>query len=458
MADVFYTNFALQSANHAFSAIWKGTRAIKKAGWTYKASSDGSTKDTTGTASNDKWGGSADPSSDTYPTGLDSVAAWWCAQGPTTLKVSMTAATTGTFLRGEKVTQATSLAEGELVGLDFDGVSTGHAVIIPRTGTFDNSHVITGALSGATFTSTGIETYVAEIVFFKSSANTTQGSIYMQRVSNENENSSRFSVLTGAAGCTATVAPGGGGTGNSFPTLGSYVACGTQTGTPAHSNWFQVATNLGKAQLIATNNTGSTGVTPDGTFWMMIGDTASATQAELFGYVRCDDSEDGDLDPFVFFKLTSIASNNANARLDGSGTGSLGNTSTLITGASSSMTWKGWRRRGFSSADAFQAFGAGSIWMGSGATTQIIGNDNLANPDTIACSYSTKRVRERIILSSNDNTKKMRKGSPRWYWLVQGNTTFDTFDSKTKIVVIPSSTSPGHVIGPYDGTTTPAQS
>ena len=76
MADVFFTNQALQSSNHTFSAVWKLTRAIKKAGWAYSASGDGTSKDTSGTGTSDLWGGAADPATDTYPTALDSVTAW----------------------------------------------------------------------------------------------------------------------------------------------------------------------------------------------------------------------------------------------------------------------------------------------------------------------------------------------------------------------------------------------
>lgn len=448
MPNVYFTNFVLQSGNHAFSAIWKLTRALKKAGWTYLSSSDGTNKDPTGVAANDKWGTSADPASDAYPTALDNVNAWWNAQGPTTLKISMTSAPAGSFIRGEKVTQATTNAEGEFLGYDFDSAGgQGHAVIVPRAGTFNASNIITGASSGAAFTPTALKTFVMEIVFFKAN-NTTQGSIYLQRVCVEDEASSRFSALAS----TVTVAPGGGGTSNAFPTTGSYVGCGTQTGTPAHSNWFQTTTNLGRAQIVATNCAGAAGTSPDGTFWILMGDTSNATQAQFFSYMRTDGGEDGDLDPFVWCKLSQTPWNDANLRVTASGINALSG-STLFTGASpSAVAWRGWRRRGFSTNDSFMPLTTNWLAYPGGPALML---DN-ATTEQVACSYSNKRVREQFLICSGDSTKKIRKGYPRWMWSIMGGTTFDTWDNKTRLCILPAG-SPAVIVGPYDGTTTPLQ-
>ncbi len=459
MADVQYENFALNSANNAFSGVWKLSRALKKAGATYKASSDGSAKDTTGTATNDKWGGNADPSADSYPSGLDSVAAWWNAQLVTTIKLSMTSAPTGTFIRGETVTQATSGAEGEFLGFTYDSLTTtGHAVILPRTGTFDASHVVTGGISAATFTPTALKTCVREVVIWKTT-NTTQGSLYLQCIINEDENASRFSVLAGgAAGCTATVAPGGGGTGNSFPTAGSYILHGVST--PTHTNWWQVSTNLGKAQIIVPNMVSSTGVSPDGSFIAIVGDTQSGTQAQMFGYFRMDDHEGGDLDPFCGFHSTSTSPTAGDARTNSPSSGNLSNTSFFTGIGGGTHAWKGWRRRGFPSADAFTTL-TGEYLFDGVSTGGALGN-NTATPETEAHSYAAAppRVREKVVLVSSINTLKVRKGSPRHIRLVQGASTFDTFDTKTRMVVAlqTGANSPGSVlVGKFDGTTTPTQ-
>lgn len=460
MANVHFTNFALQSGNHAFSAIWKLTRALKKAGWTYLSSGDGvnnvANKDTTGVAANDKWGNSADPADDAYPTALDGAAAWWNAQGPTTLKVSMTSAPAGTFIRGEKVTQATTNAEGEFLGYDFDATGNqGHAVILPRTGAFNVSDVITGASSGATFTPTALKTFVMEIVFWKNT-NTTQGTIFLQRACVEDELSSRFSSLAAQTDCTGSVAPGGGagGTNNTFPTAGSYYGCGSSGG---HSNWFQTATNLGKAQIVATNCTGASGTSPDGTFWILIGDTSSATQAQFFSYMRTDSGEDGDVDPFVWGKQTTVAWNNGNLRLDASGTNSLASSNLLSGEWTTTVTWRGWRRRGFTPNDSFVPLAAASLAFQFGSALLM---DNTA-VELVACSYSSKRVRDQILICSADGSKKIRKGYLRWMWTIMGGTTFDTWDGKTKLCILPATlgtygTAPV-IVGPYDGTTTPLQ-
>lgn len=459
MADVKVENYAPQSSTHSFSIMWQSTRVNKAAGYTYLGSGNGTSKDTTGVATNDLWGGNANPLLDTYPSALDSVNAWHLSQGPTTIKASMSVAQSGTFSPGEKITQAVSGAEGEFLGLDFDGVSTGHAVLLPRVGTFDATHVITGTISGATFTPSAVDSYVMQLVIFKA-ANTTQGSIYTQRVSVGSESASQFSTLLSAAGCTATVAPGGGGTANALPSTGTEVNCGTQTGTPAHSNWFQGSSGFGKAQIVCVNTVPGTGVSADGTFWIVVGDTSNAvgTGIEMMGYHRCDDSEPADLDPFAFQKHTSIALSNANARIDASGTTLWTNSFmfTPINSTSQNMDWKGWRRRGFPSADAFNAYCACLL----GTTAGFVLNDNVASPETIACSYSTKRLREKIWLVSQDTTKKHRKGSLRWLWAAQGNVAYDTLDVKLKLCIgigLSGTANTSFFLGPIDGSTVPSQ-
>lgn len=219
MANQFATNFALTSSSNSFNALWKLTRAMKAAGWTYRASGSGTTKDTTGLAANDLWGTSGTPLTDTYtsvgtyvlpasnavtlPTGtinvnsttsfagngniviatsqgwqtiaytgtttttftgctggtgtiytgsqvgfnamsMDSNAtggtaagnaacAWLTMAGPLTVKVPLSALPTGTPIRGEIVTQATSGATGELFGFVWDTVGlSGWASIGPQ--------------------------------------------------------------------------------------------------------------------------------------------------------------------------------------------------------------------------------------------------------------------------------------------------------------------------------------
>ena len=313
MTNVIVPNYQLTSNADSFQTIWKLTRAIKKAGWTYKSSSNGFQKDTTGTTTNDMWGPNADPAQDVYtnisttvngvqalptatltvastasfpsnggtiqvattangwqtitytgttattftgctggtgsaPNGANvgsagltfsGVAAWWNAQGPSTLKipfaVGQTAGSDGYFIRGENLTQSITGAQGELLGYLYDGYSTGYIVVAPRVDGsgadphgWDHTHIITGGISGATVTpnATVIE-FVREVVFWKTAASQLQGATYYQCVDGYSESTSRFSTLALNANATVSVAPGGSASvGNQFPAAGSFVVHG----------------------------------------------------------------------------------------------------------------------------------------------------------------------------------------------------------------------------------------
>ena len=85
-------------------------------------------------------------------------------------------------------------------------------------------------------------------------------------------------------------------------------------------------------------------------------------------------------------------------------------------------------------------------------------SDNLSNPETVASAYTSQRVREPFLVLSASNANKMRKGNPRWMWFIQGGTTFDTWDGKTKVCICPSvSGYPAVIVGPYDGSSAPLQ-
>lgn len=444
MADVFFLNQALQANNHAFSAVWKLTRAMKKAGWTYMGSGNGTTKETTGVATADLWGGSADPASDTYPS-LDGVAAWWQARGPSTLKVPVSTNSTGTFLRGEKVTQATSGAEGEILGFMYDSATPANSflVILPRTGTFDGTNVITGAGSAATITPSGSPVeYVAEVVFWKGT-NQTDGTVYYTRCTTSE---TTFTSLLGAAGCTATVPPGGGGTGNSFPST-AMAPRGTG-GSASHGTWVHTTTTgNGKFQAVATNVTGATNVSPDGTFWLNVGlPGTSATDSCGFGFFRCDDTEDGDLDPFVWYYPSSTPARTPNTGVSGS---TWSAASIIYTSAS---YFHGWRRRGFASADAWQNFSSAAL-SSMNVGSRVI-SDTFATIESVACHTQTLRVREPVWIVTMAQATKMRKGTLRWWSLVPTGTAYDDFDAKAAMQVFTATSSnPGVILGPWDGST-----
>lgn len=192
-------------------------------------------------------------------------------------------------VRGENVTQTTTGAQGEIVGVNFDFLTgNGYLIVFPRNngsggGPFgwDGTNIITGATSGAIWTPTAIPTeFIREIVIWAGSANTQTMTGYMQFINNSTENSSRFSVLAATAGATATIAPGGGGTNNAFPTPGSYVWVGTG-GSKADARFGMVTTvaTMTNAQTMCADATFDIGRTADGSFTSAIGVSTGTTIA-----------------------------------------------------------------------------------------------------------------------------------------------------------------------------------
>jgi len=222
MANAFSTNFKVPGTTNVFQVLWKMTRVMKAAGWVVTASSDGYTRDATGTpstsstlstaAATDRWGNNVNPLNDTYPPNnmSDSNAAWIVMSGPKTFKVPLSAAPTGTFIKGETVTQSVvgAVIEGELLGYVWDTVGlTGYAVIMPHSGSFDNTHTVTGSLSGATFVPTGtVVLYGREVMFSKSGSSTVNGFIYYICADVVAESTQFFSAIAaGMSLSTATI-------------------------------------------------------------------------------------------------------------------------------------------------------------------------------------------------------------------------------------------------------------
>jgi uncharacterized protein YqgC (DUF456 family) len=535
MADVFYVNQDLYSANHAFSAIWKTTRAMKKAGWQHRASSDGSTKTaaiTTGSSSGtangtttftdgakdftslgvlsddylvvfsgaaagkyrisaagtttittdiavpsaasvtyaivrtadystDYWGTNADPSSDTYSSGLDSVSAWWVGEGPTILKIPIGAASVGDFIRGETITQATSSAEGELVGYLYDTIATSYLVVLPRSGEFDGSHTITGSTSGATVDgySTPIE-FVVEMLFWKATT-TTSGTVYMGCFNNTTEGHLRFSSLFSSSGCTATVAPAGGGTNNTFPTVGTFCVRGA-AGSASHGLWFNISTGLGKYSVVAANATPSTGVSGDYTFWNVIGTTSiSAVASAGFGFHRLDNTEDGDVFPFAFHYPSGIAFSSISYNSTKTSWNTSIDSYTSINSFNSQYAaFYTFRRRGYSTGDAGIYLCPAFVYCAANSGDTSPMTLNLGSSDSIASHPSTIYSREDCWLHNAQTGTKIRKGTFRWFALVGSGTGFNTWDNMKWIQVSPvgSTSAPGIILGPWDQLTTPLSS
>lgn len=562
---VIVPNFQPVSATNIFNQFWKTTRAMKKAGWKYLASSDGTTKDTSADPKNDKWNGGGvgttagvitnagaaaasigtpsrgratvtgltgivatdkgkflvisggasapnnnahqieeivsgtsvridarnfavvsdanngaltweirDPanSSETYPTALDTVAAWWAGRGPSTLKIPITSAPVVgpsgfTFVRGENVTQASSGWEAEILGWVFDS-GTGYLVCAPRlrgTGAgiygLTDGQVVTGSVSGATVTQNGTALeYRHEMVIWKST-NQTEGSIFhciYEPVAEAALNA--FSSLALSAGATATVAPGGGGTGNAFPSFGWVAWATANTGGAAHENWngSNSAQTIINAQIMCADLIEEQAYSADGSWTLAFGNYGVPGGGHQgYGLWRLDDTEDGDLDPYVSFNPAGSVALYTNSRTNAGSQRSAGITESfttaLLNNQSGFTTYRGWRRRGLSgdASTNYQDFEPAILWLVQ-SNSYAMGT-NISDPEEVATAPTVVRVREPIWILSNQFGRKMRKGTLRWAYVVQGNNGTDTFDNKQWVQFSP--TNVPIIVGPWDGTTTP---
>lgn len=419
------------------------------------------------------------PINDIYPVSqFTSPTAWLNMQGPSTMKLPINGVSTGSFVRGENITQTASGAQGELIGYLFDvPTNQGYLVVMPRvvgTGsgprgwTSGTTDTVTGAISLATVTtfSTPVE-YVREFVWWKNSNSVLAGQLNYQCVDQNaaTEGTNRFSFLAAnAAGCTASVAPGGGGTANGFPTIGSMACVGTTPSTGA--NWdlnSGVPSIYGRQQIIAVSMVATTGVSQDGTFFFIQGrPDANSNFQTGWGFIRCDNTEDGDVDPYIFY------SGNGGGNYSGSrtsvGAGGNGDAWSYLGANQNATMARGFRRRGFSTGDAFQQFTvAGIIGQNQNANNSYFAlNLNSQDVDSLACVFSPTRVREPVFIVSTQIGSKMRKGSCRWMFAAAGGNGLDTYDNKTWIQVSGNTNgnlgSGPFIVGPWDGVSVPLQS
>ncbi len=599
MPNVTVPNFQYATVNDLFCGMWKLTRAMKAAGWRYKASSDGTTKENgTSNPFNDKWGtgtqvgsqtatgaftigsptstkemgtvtvsglsgfsasgglsgsgsigrflritgatnsanngtwqivkvnsgtsvdvvnpaavsettpGSAtwtelDALLDAYPTAIQNTSgpgAWWCAQGPSMMKIPIGGnTTTGSFIKGEQVTQDTTGATGEILGVitDFTGGNAGFLVVAPRksgTGSgqrgWGNTDVIraasspTGSGSSVTPTGAALE-FGQEIVFWKSSTS-ANGHIYIQCIDLVNESTStstngRFSVMAALGTCTATICPGGatGGapTSNGFPTTGTFTAAGTGgsgasgTGNTAWRGNTSTGT-LTMCHIMVANAIEGIGQTGDGSFTLAEG-TANSGTAQTYdglGYLRLDDCEEGDVWQYAWIAAGNT-SDNYNGATRTAATVYSGTTSTAAdffrcttwVAASGVTPWKGWRRRGLGSGDAWQQY-QGAL-LGYWNSTSLMASTFVVNgPDRIACTFAGTAaqnmgplVREPIWIVASTSGIRQRKGTLRWWFATMGANGNNLIGNKLYFQASSSTDGP-LAIGPWDGVSTPFNS
>ncbi len=420
---------------------------------------------------------------DSYPValqGASGLGAWWNAQGPSTLKIPIGNSNPTGYIRGENVTQTTSGATGELLGVIPDTVGgNGYMVVAPRlsgTGSgvrgWSNTSSITGDRSGTSFSpSANVIEYVREIVIWKHNA--TNGHIYFQVLDSVNEatttiQNGRFSTLAALATATATICPGGASGGNpttnGFPTIGTHVVLGTggpgvvSTGS---INWMlnNNSVTSGNGQLLFANAIEETTVSADGSFTIAVGTPVTATTSFVgVAYHRVDDQEDGDVDPYVWYSsnVTSAYGGSRTARLSASNDANLFSVMNNI--ANTGLTqFTGWRRRGYSTGDTWTEF-QGAFLSSWDSTADAALQQNPQSIDRVACSFSNIAAREPIwIVNTTINGLKMRKGTLRWWYSVQGGNGTDTHDGK-RWIQLSSTLNIPIVAGPTDQTTVPTNS
>lgn len=425
-----------------------------------------------------------DPLLENYP--LIRQNGWLCMQGPSTLRIPITTASSGSFLNGENITQATTGAQGEVIGNVFDTVAAaGFLVVMPRVhGSgggalgWSSSDLITGGISGATVTpSANPDEFTREVVFFCPQAITTPNAMnmWMQCTNNNTENASRFSVLQAAAGCTAVVPPGGGGTGNTFPTAGTMTVMGNTTSAFTSNSWgaMSLSTNFGYSHFMCADTTYDTGRSADGSFCGAVSlSFASATGNNCNGsylgclWTRCDAQEDGDVDPYVFYMPGNVALYSATStglltEYSATAVDHFNASSSSISIPGSGITWsrhlcKGWRRRGFAAGDAYQNFGLFTIGhTNSTRSFSAQGNGTLnqySDPATII-NRNNSVLGEPIWVISAQNGSKMRKGIMRWARLVNTGTGTDLYQGGLYIQL--SNSLPAFIVGPWDKRTPP---
>lgn len=425
------------------------------------------------------------PTQQTYPASITNVnvgvGAWINLQGPSTLKIPIAGnVPSAAFIRGELVTQTTSGATGTLVGCMTDtGTNIGHLVIEPRipgTGggvrgwTTGGTDTVTGALSGTTVTTANLTTveFVRELVIWKAWAaqGTFQNHMWVQTVDAAAESASRYSGLATAAAVTNVIAPGGATA--TFPAAGSYVlfgtgssnAAGTGAGNPFGLNWAS-QNGGGSVHVLCATCIENAAESADGSWTLMQGimlqnGTQVPDTYALMGFHHMEGSEDGDLDPYAHTIL-----------FNGSYTGARTANVTSITVASTmnapssfgggNTHARGWRRRGFASADAFQDFQVCELVGASGVVAVA---QTVVNPCKVSCHPNPNlQIREALHIVSTQSGQKMRKGYSRWWFWTEGGRCNSLHANGTYVqagTTMAAGTPGCLVVGPWDGVTIPS--
>jgi hypothetical protein len=412
-------------------------------------------------------------------------AAWWvCFEGMQTYQIRFTAATTGTFLRGESLTQATSGATGECVGIVWDAItSQGWMIVQPRTGAWDASHVVTGVTSGATFTPTALHVFRRQFVYTKSGASTYIGSGWygIWRDSSSAQVAEMWTTKAAHAACTATVPPGGSTTsGNRFRNVtatgySQYVTrCrnnSTEDGSTAlvHGDGILCETggtgtsSNGRANIAVANIMPRANRSADGTAWVIHGNTGANSMA-LQGWFRIDAGDDGEPELLVSFAHASAASSWISRWATDQGSYGNGNYALSQTAFTSSNNLYCW----------FRACTCAEGVAGA------VGNapQNTANYTALSCTMILNDLRGVTMARAWGSTFRAYShpavispgfkeplgigdgffGRLRWCYAIQQGAMYQTFEGRKYVCVVPYnsvSNYPGIMIGPWDQTSDP---
>lgn len=278
-------------------------------------------------------------------------------------------------------------------------------------------------------------------------------------------------TFTGCTGGTGTMLTGQVVSQN-FPLRGVCIR-GNLTGTS--SAWFSnntatfMTTNNG--QIACVNATPSTAVTADGSFYALATmNIIGVNNACGLMYTRLDDTEAGDVDPYVFvLQMTESMI-------------SWTNTSSTSTYIQNYLTPSNFFSSSSNGPGCFIGYAARgcpvasrdlqSVWSAGLYTAQITGNagyvllGGFSSSGTIPFRYinhpstTPPSIREQFLVLNNGVTamgsNAQIKGKTRWINVVANGQSYDTYENKTWIAVSGVTTgSPVILFGPYDGITTP---
>jgi hypothetical protein len=558
------SNYALGLVQtKGFEAFWKLTRCLKKAGWKFKASSNGTTKISNGDPAADNWGGGVtsnagaaaasiasptqgratitgltgivasdkgrfllisgaatgannnqhqieevlsstsvridarnfavasdanngaltwsilDPLGDLYSTvtaALDASIAWWTGQGPSVLKIPITSESTGTFQPGENLVQTTTGAEGELLGYTYYK-GTGWLVVAPRlrgTGSgvwgWDTANLITGDDSAATVTQVGTAVdYVYEVTFVKPVANTTIQILVTQAATVGSEATELFSYCATQAGCTATVHPGGGGTGNAFGAhawvmWGTGTAAGTGSLVAANTSTFLFL----NSQYVCVDAIPEQDYSADGSWNLFIPSTTAASTTPvggiLYGFNMLDNIEDGELSPYVTVNpggtktLYGQSRTSAGTLATISGQNDMCRLPLCNLAITTRVFFACWRGRGviynfraqeyFAEAEACASYAPSfAAYEQARVTTPTYRMLSTASP------YAKTREPIAIVSAADSTTLPFSvKGTLRWIYWINGDQVTDIYGTDPAWTQLSSNPTGAMIVGPTDGT------